>query len=75
MPRRFILSAAERENLLALPETKDDLIRYYTFSETDLSLIQQRRGSANRLALPCGLVTCGSLASSLASINRRFRRC
>ena len=26
MPRRSILPAAERENLLALPDTKDDLI-------------------------------------------------
>lgn len=40
MPRRSILSAAERENLLALPDTKDDLIRYYTVSESDLSLIR-----------------------------------
>ena len=36
MPRRSILSAAERESLLALPDTKDELIRHYTFSETDL---------------------------------------
>lgn len=49
MPRRSILSAAERESLLALPDTKDDLIRYYTFSNTDLSIIHQRRGQANRL--------------------------
>jgi TnpA family transposase len=49
MPRRSILSSAERETLLALPDTKDDLIRHYTFSETDLSLIRQRRGPANRL--------------------------
>ncbi len=49
MPRRSILSAAERENHLALPETKDDLIRYYTFSDTDLSIIRQRRGPPNRL--------------------------
>ena len=33
MPRRSILSAAERENLLALPGAQDELIRYYTFSE------------------------------------------
>ena len=33
MPRRSILSAAERESLLALPDTKDELIRHYTFSE------------------------------------------
>lgn len=32
MPRRSILSAAERDNLLVLPETQDELIRHYTFS-------------------------------------------
>lgn len=49
MPRRSILSAIERNSLLALPECQDDLIRYYTFNESDLSLIKQRRGEANRL--------------------------
>ena len=49
MPRRSILSAAERESLLALPDTNDGLIRHYTFSESDLSIINQRRGAANRL--------------------------
>nr|HDI1972765.1 DUF4158 domain-containing protein [Klebsiella pneumoniae] len=47
MPRRSILSAAERESLLALPDSKDDLIRHYTFNDTDLSIIRQRRGPAN----------------------------
>ena len=51
MPRRSILSAAERESLLALPDTQDELIRHYTFSESDLSLIRQRRGEANRLGV------------------------
>ncbi len=32
MPRRLILSATERDTLLALPESQDDLIRYYTFN-------------------------------------------
>jgi TnpA family transposase len=49
MPRRSILSATERESLLALPDAKDELIRQYTFNETDLSIIRQRRGPANRL--------------------------
>ena len=49
MPRRSILSATERDTLLALPESQDDLIRYYTFNDSDLSLIRQRRGDANRL--------------------------
>ena len=48
MPRRSILSFAERESLLALPDTKDELIRHYTFSDTDLSVIRQRRGPAIR---------------------------
>ena len=49
MPRRSILSAAERESLLALPDNRDNLIRRYTLSESDLSFIRQRRGPANRL--------------------------
>ena len=51
MPRRSILSAAERESLLAFPDTEEELIRHYTFSETDLSLIRQRRGDGNRLGI------------------------
>ena len=49
MPRRSILSATERNNLLALPEAKDELIRLYTFNETDLAIIRQHRRPANRL--------------------------
>jgi TnpA family transposase len=49
MPRRSILSTTEQMSLLALPESQNDLIRYYTFTETDLALIRQRRGDANRL--------------------------
>lgn len=48
MPRRSMLTAADRENLLALPESDDELIRHYTFSETDRALIRLRRGDANR---------------------------
>ncbi len=51
MPRRSVLSTAERESLMALPETKDELIRHYTFNEADLSFINQHRGSENRLGL------------------------
>lgn len=49
MPRRSTLSAAEREQLLALPETSEEFIRHYTLSEADLSLIHQHRGAANRM--------------------------
>jgi len=43
------LLADERESLLALPDSRDDLIRRYILSDSDLSIIRQRRGAANRL--------------------------
>jgi hypothetical protein len=61
MPRRSILSAAERESLLALPDTKDELIRHYTFSESDLSIIRQRRGPPIGWASRCSSATWGRL--------------
>jgi len=48
MPRRNFLTPAERASLLAFPVSDDELIRHYTFSEPDLSVIGQRRGSHNR---------------------------
>jgi len=35
--------------LLALPDAQDELIRYYSFNESDVALVRQRRGNANRL--------------------------
>lgn len=49
MARRSILTAQERQSLLALPDNQSDFIRHYSLSETDLSLIKQKRGNANRL--------------------------
>ena len=49
MPRRSILYATERDSLLTLLDTKYELIRHYSFNESDLALIRQRRGPANRL--------------------------
>lgn len=48
MPRRSFLTPAERASLLAFPVSDDELIRHYTFSEPDLSVIRQRRGNHNR---------------------------
>lgn len=71
MPRRSILSAAERESLLALPDNRDDLIRRYTLSESDLSIIRQRRGAANRLGFAVQLCYLRFPALSLESGNSR----
>ena len=49
MPRRSLFSTSERENLLALPDNQDDMMRYYTLNEYDISIINQHRGKSNRL--------------------------
>ena len=46
MSRRAILNDSERDSLFALPDNQEDLIRYYSFSESDLSVITQHRGAA-----------------------------
>ncbi|EBV3200637.1 hypothetical protein DOH80_25485, partial [Salmonella enterica subsp. enterica serovar Virchow] len=74
MPRRSILSATERESLLALPDAKDELIRHYTFNETDLSVIRQRRGAANRLGFAvqlCYLRFPGTFLGTVAKLAMR----
>ena len=49
MPRRSLLSDTERDRLLVFPESQDGLIQQYSFTDADMALIRQRRGSANRL--------------------------
>jgi TnpA family transposase len=49
MPRRQILSESERADLLSLPQTQQELIQLFAFSEPDKSVISQHRGAANRL--------------------------
>jgi TnpA family transposase len=48
MPRKSLLSQTEYDNLVAFPECIDEIIQHYTFSESDLSLINQRRGEASK---------------------------
>jgi Domain of unknown function (DUF4158) len=50
MPRRSILSATERDSLFTWPKTQEELIRHYTLSQTDLSIIRQHRGVARECA-------------------------
>lgn len=49
MPRKAVLSAAQRAALIALPPTKEDLRLLYTLSENDLATIRRKRGPHNRL--------------------------
>jgi len=51
MPRRRLLTPAERAGLLAFPAAEEDLVRHFSLSEADLSVIGQRRGAHNRLGL------------------------
>jgi hypothetical protein len=49
MPRRNLLTPAERAGLFAFPSTDDELTQHYTFTESEISAIRQRRGNHNRL--------------------------
>jgi TnpA family transposase len=49
MPRRRVLTDAQREALLALPTRETDLIRHWTLGTADLAVVERRRGHHNRL--------------------------
>ncbi len=51
MPRRELLSSAQRAEMLVLPTNMSEqmLARYYTLSSDDLMLIRQRRRLYNHL--------------------------
>lgn len=49
MPRRSVLTATEREQLLAFPDDAQQRIQHYTLSDSDLAMIRERRGQGNRL--------------------------
>src|SRR5262249_40296308 len=56
MPRRELLTSAQREELLPFPTEEVDLIRYYTFSAHDFAVIRRCRGGHNRLGFRCAAV-------------------
>ena len=49
MPRRRALTQVQLEALLALPTDEVDLVRHYTLSAADLTVIARRRRAHNRL--------------------------
>ncbi len=49
MPRRAVLTEAQRAVLLALPNAEADLVRYWTLSADDRRIIVSRRRLHNRL--------------------------
>lgn len=51
MPRRMILTDADRQNFLALPTDDDTLIRYWSLDEDDRRLLETRRRDDTRLGL------------------------
>ena len=51
MPRRELLTPAERESLLTVPVIEADQIRHYTLSRSDLAFVRQHRWNYNRLGV------------------------
>lgn len=55
MTRKILLSAAQRDRFFALPTEGHDLIRHYTLSSGDITLIDRRRRPQNRLGFAAQL--------------------
>jgi len=49
VPRRELLSPAQREELLTFPTDERSLIRHYTLTSKDIAIIRQHRSDQNRL--------------------------
>jgi TnpA family transposase len=58
MPRRELLTAAQREVLTEPTTDERTMVRYYTLGAEDRSLIDRRRGEANRLWVAIMLCYC-----------------
>jgi hypothetical protein len=75
MPRRELLTPAQREELLAFPTEEVDLIRNYTFSAHDLAVIRRCRGDHTRLGFSvqlCYLRFPVDCSDSMKFLIRRF---
>jgi len=73
MPRRSILTAAERETLLGWPEAQAELIRHYALRATDLAIVRQHRGAANRLGYAVQLCYVRHPGVALGPREKHFR--
>jgi TnpA family transposase len=51
MPRRELLTAAQRFQLFAFPDDESELIRLATLSAEDFAFVRQHRGGHNRLGI------------------------
>lgn len=49
MPRKNVLSELDKQLLLNIPSDFPELSKYYLLSETDIALINQKRGNHNKL--------------------------
>jgi TnpA family transposase len=51
MPRRELLTPAQRFQLFAFPDDESELIRLATLSKEDFAFVRQHRGDHNRLGV------------------------
>lgn len=51
MPRREVLTPAQRFQLFAFPDDESELIRLATLSADDFAFVRQHRGGPDRLGM------------------------
>jgi hypothetical protein len=75
MPRRELLTAAQREALLTFPQEEENQLQYYTLSVRDLAIVHQHRGDHNRLGFAVQLCYLRYRAGFLQRMKRRQQHC
>jgi len=74
MPRRELLTPTQQANLPAFPTSEQDIALHYTFCETDMAIIRQRRGAHNRLGFAIQLCCLRFPGQALAAARRAEKR-
>lgn len=68
MPKRELLTDAERDQLLGIPRDRDELARLYTFEPADTDVIYRRRGKRNRMGMALQLALLRHPGMTLAQV-------
>jgi hypothetical protein len=75
MPRRELLTAAQREALLAFPDEEENLLQHYVLSVRDLAAARQLAATTIGWALRYNFATCVIQAGFWQRMKRRHQQC
>jgi hypothetical protein len=74
VPRRELLTSAQRFQLFAFPDDESELIRLATLSAEDFAFVRQHRGGHNRLGIAVLRSICATRAAYWDRPRSHMRR-